>query len=63
MNPSYPGLTYHDHFKGRKKAKAKRKTCVLTDSMFSFHNIITGDGNHIALQRKQISILFHGPNE
>lgn len=38
--------------------------CVPTDSyVFSSHNIITGDGNHIALKRKQISILFHGPNE
>lgn len=63
MSLSCPGLTYHDHFKGRKKAQAKRKLCVLRDGMFSSRNIITGDGNHIALKRKEISILFHGPNE
>lgn len=34
MSTSYASLTYYDHFKGRKTAGAKRKTCVLTDNMF-----------------------------
>ena len=31
--------------------------------MLSSDNVITVAGNHIALQTKQIFILFHGPNE
>lgn len=63
VSPGYPGLMYHDHFKGRKKTKAKRRAVSQQTVCFSSFNIITGDGNHTALKRKQISILFHDPNE
>lgn len=63
MSLSCPGLTYNDHFKGRKGPGKKEIVCPKRWCVFPPRNIITGDGNHIALKRKEISILFHGPNE
>lgn len=43
--------------------RGRKNACVQADTVLSSHNVITVGGNHIALQTKQIFILFHGSNE
>ena len=45
------------------EVQGRKNACVLAGTMLSSDNVITVAGNHIALQTKQIFILFHGPNE
>ena len=45
------------------EVQGRKNACVLAGTMLSSDNVITAGGNHIALQTKQIFILFHGSNE
>lgn len=45
------------------EVQGRNNACVLADTLLPSDNVITAGGNHIALQTKQIFILFHGSNE